>query len=549
MLPPSPQYNARPPMSQVPPPPPPFAGRRELPAPSSSTRPGSSMSILSMLDSGPPPRTSREPTTSTPLNGTSPPSSYSMTQPLPASSPTKSAQGNGFLHRSSPDKFRTSQAPTNRPFRAYSGGASQRSYSSIKAGSPDNSRYGSVAATSLSQYSPHSESSAQQEIRQQQDRRSSVSGLMDRPTSQPNGYGESPSERKNRTEIDALRGDIARRELNPPQHRVTSFEFLSRDAQLERQARLEQQAQAERQAEIERQQRLEQDKQSAANDSPRDDRLRSMDYPFLTHTSVFSEPPSSGLRPERESPSSQALNRSIQSQSQPQYSPTKGPLSEESLRRLREERQKSTQQTTGYSPSISRNRFFDNGTERQPPLNHNAGSREGNGSINGGFQPNRTSDDGSQTHRNMLATMFDTNKRGRISPLPQAVQGAQGQTRGPSTDPNIKNEFSRLFPGIGSGVGSTGISSGASTPFPPPSPKPNHESENRAPFGSRREIADLGRSSRDASRVGKRSRRVKDDDELEILDSRPTNVPTSTRGVRKSRHGHHHHRYVCSNQY
>ncbi len=349
--------------------------------------------------------------------------------------------------------------------------------------------------------------------------------------------------------MEALREDIARRELNPPQHRVTSFEFLSRDAQLERQARLEQQAQLERQAEMERQQRLEQDKHSAANHSPRDDRLRSMDYPFLTHTSVFSEPPSSVLRPERGSLASQALNRSMQSQSEPQYSPTKGPLSEESLRQLREERQKSTQQSTGYSPSASRNRFFDNGTERQPQLNsHNAGSREGNGSINGGFQPHRTSDDGSQSHRNMLATMFDTNKRGRISPLPQAVQGAQGQIRGPSTDPSIKNEFSRLFPGIGSGVGSAGMNSGASTPFPPPSPKPNHESENRIAFGSRREMADFGRSSRDASRVGKRSRRVKDDDELEILDSRPTNAPTSTRGVRKSRHGHHHHRYVYANQ-
>ena len=347
--------------------------------------------------------------------------------------------------------------------------------------------------------------------------------------------------------MEALRADIARRELNAPQHRVTSFEFLGRDAQLERQARLEQQAQLERQAEMERQQRLEQDKQSAANDSPRDDRLRSMDYPFLTHTSVFSEPPSSGLRPERGSLASQALNRSMQPQSQPQYSPTKGPLSEESLRRLREERQSSTQQATGYSPSASRNRFFDNGTERPPPLNHNAGGREGNGSVNGGFQPNRTPDDGSQNHRTMLASVFDTNKRGRISPLPQAVQGAQGQIRGPSTDPSIKNEFSRLFPGIGSGVGSAGMSSGASTPFPPPSPKPNHESENRIPLGSRRETADLGRSSRDASRVGKRSRRAKDDDELEILDSRPTNAPTSTRGVRKSRHGHHHHRYVYSN--
>ena len=561
MLPPSPQYNNRTPISQIPPPPPPFSNRRELPAPTSTTRPGSSMSIMSMLDNAPPTRISRETTTSTPINGTSPPSSYSFTtQAQPASSPTKPNHSNGFPHRSSPDKFRTSQPQTNRPFRAYSGGASQRCYSSVKASSPEGSRFDQVSTTPIYQYSPHSESSSIQDGRQHQERRSSIPGLFDRPISQPSGYRESVMERKSRTDMEPLRMDIARREVATPQARVASFEFLSREAQLERQiqlerqaqvehqaqfeqqAQIERQAQVERQAQIERQQRLESDKHSTANDSPRDDRPRGMDYPFLTQSSVFSEPPSSGPLPERELFASRSLERNTQIQSQPQYSPRKGPLSEAALRQMREERQKSSHNALSFSPSASRNRFFDNGTERRPQSNPNniTSSREGNGVVNGGFHCNRITDDGTQNHRNMLATMFDNNKRGRISPLPQAVQGAQGQTRGPSTDPSIKNEFSRLFPGIGSGVGSAGINSGASTPFPPPSPKPSHESDNRVPFGSRREMTEIGRSSRDVSRARKRARRLKDEDDFEIIDSRPTNAPTHTRGVRKTRHGHHH---------
>ena len=47
-------------------------------------------------------------------------------------------------------------------------------------------------------------------------------------------------------------------------------------------------------------------------------------------------------------------------------------------------------------------------------------------------------------------------KRGRASPLPQAVKGAQVQMVGPGSDPNIKSEFGRLFQGLGSGLGGPG---------------------------------------------------------------------------------------------
>lgn len=60
------------------------------------------------------------------------------------------------------------------------------------------------------------------------------------------------------------------------------------------------------------------------------------------------------------------------------------------------------------------------------------------------------------------------NRRGRVSPLPQAVQGAQSQIHGPAGEPSIKSEFGRMYVGIGNGVGmglSSPITSGAALPF------------------------------------------------------------------------------------
>jgi hypothetical protein len=53
----------------------------------------------------------------------------------------------------------------------------------------------------------------------------------------------------------------------------------------------------------------------------------------------------------------------------------------------------------------------------------------------------------------------EMNRKGRISPLPQAVQGAQGPIGGHGGEPGIKSEFGRMFSGIGSGVGAMGAPS------------------------------------------------------------------------------------------
>lgn len=70
--------------------------------------------------------------------------------------------------------------------------------------------------------------------------------------------------------------------------------------------------------------------------------------------------------------------------------------------------------------------------------------------------------------RNLLAVQ-EINRKGRVSPLPQAVQGAQPQLPGPGGEPGIKSEFGRMFSGIGSGVTGLGVPSpvpaGAQLPY------------------------------------------------------------------------------------
>lgn len=122
-------------------------------------------------------------------------------------------------------------------------------------------------------------------------------------------------------------------------------------------------------------------------------------------------------------------------------------------------------------------------------------------------------DDGSSSpemSRKSLSLLND-NKRGRVSPLPQAVQGAQAQLRGPASEPGIKNEFARMFSGIGSGVGSA-----VSTPVPPDtqplglpsSPLGLEEVDRRTPLNKRKELMEDSKP-RNASRPGRRSRKAK----------------------------------------
>ncbi|QPC68955.1 hypothetical protein HYE67_011186 [Fusarium culmorum] len=151
----------------------------------------------------------------------------------------------------------------------------------------------------------------------------------------------------------------------------------------------------------------------------------------------------------------------------------------------------------------------------------------------------RNSDDASVPNgqRNLLAIQ-EMNRKGRISPLPQAVQGAQLQQPGPTGEPGIKSEFGRMFAGIGNGV--MGVSSpitSAAMPFTTASLAKREDPENVTPD-----------SGPEAGSKGTKGRRRKlKDDEGKGDDESSGRVTPANRAKRPKTHQHqhhHHHQYV-----
>jgi hypothetical protein len=119
-------------------------------------------------------------------------------------------------------------------------------------------------------------------------------------------------------------------------------------------------------------------------------------------------------------------------------------------------------------------------------------------------QSRKGSDELSQ-HRALLGLAAEGKRGGRYSPLPQAVQGAQAQSIGPEM--GIKSEHGRIFSGIGSGVGTASASPAhgplglAASPF------------KRDDNGSRLLNEDnLMKLSRSSSGFGKRARKFKEEE-------------------------------------
>ncbi|KAG0646145.1 hypothetical protein D0Z07_8237 [Hyphodiscus hymeniophilus] len=139
----------------------------------------------------------------------------------------------------------------------------------------------------------------------------------------------------------------------------------------------------------------------------------------------------------------------------------------------------------------------------------------------------------------------EINRKGRVSPLPQAVQGAQGQQSGPAHEPGIKSEFGRMFSGIGSGVSAMGapspVTAGAQgMPFSNPGSMRRDDLDQDSPVENGRGI------HRTASRGGRR-RKLKDEDSRDDESSNGRTTP-SGRGKRAKtthhHHGGHHHQHL-----
>lgn len=265
-------------------------------------------------------------------------------------------------------------------------------------------------------------------------------------------------------------------------------------------------------------------------------------YPFLNKAPSASESQHPQTRLRTEPSSSRFLERENFAPSQPPYSP-------ETLRRVREERLATGlhQQNSSLSPTNIQPRVVEKANEHQGvALPRNPSS------IIPGIENVNVAEgvDQPQNHRASLALHIDNSRRGRVSPLPQAVQGAQGRLSGPASDPGIKNEFAKMFMGIGAGVGRGGrLGSGTSSPFPS-SPTKNLEAERRSPFARRGDLTEVAKP-RSTSRGGRRGRKAKDDDlkpDSEAAESPNTVGTTNTRGMKRSRHSHHHHPHQHSHQ-
>jgi len=153
-----------------------------------------------------------------------------------------------------------------------------------------------------------------------------------------------------------------------------------------------------------------------------------------------------------------------------------------------------------------------------------AGSATSGGPVD--EQGRKSSEEVSQ-HRAILGLSAES-KRGRYSPVPQAVQGAQAHT--PVPDAGIKTEHGRVFSGIGSGIGTTSTGPTATSNALPASPFKRDEGTSRL------SEENLMKMSRSASGMGKRPRNFKDDEgraESDMGDSKRHNP--SGRGSKRGK--------------
>jgi hypothetical protein len=145
----------------------------------------------------------------------------------------------------------------------------------------------------------------------------------------------------------------------------------------------------------------------------------------------------------------------------------------------------------------------------------------GMGPMGGEPLSRRTSGEEMQQSRSFLGISSDPNKRGRASPLPQAVKGVQAQFVGPGSDPSIKSEFGRIFQGLGSGLGGLGnLTPSRQSPVPQRiRDDPNMNEQDGVKM----------------TRVGSMGGRVRKGRDDEVEDGRRTPLGSGGRGGRKSK--------------
>ena len=510
----------------------------------STHRPGSSMSISSMLGTNPEDKP-REPASVHRTNGFGSSSAAPMTAPLPTSapSPTRPEFGTGqqVYRAQTPDAYKNHRAGHTRPSRAYSGGPPPRPFSGSQASSPDVFRFGpplnafnnqpSSQFSNTQEKSPYLEDSAMSQAR-----RSSLNNLEQLTNYRQTGFRTPPVEPGNNHDSNQRYPRPVNEELLDQRLR---HESMNKDEPILRHK--PNSASVPTFYEIDRRAPGPAQNQSPTNARPdHAGESSGTNYPFLSrsirHDQRTDDRPQNGSQngtepkneyPYKARPGTIPSAQTTEPWKRPNDSPYTGlnqayqdarhvpihPVDE-----LR-------QQAMRDSPSIS------TPTERsQPAL------------VADRIDQQMGQMDEPQLQKNLLGLMVENNKRsGRVSPLPQAVQGAQGRTRGPASEPGIKNEFARMFSGIGSGVGSA-----MSTPVPqelgasisfPSSPTRTEEVERRTPFSGRNDLVE-NIKPRVTSRGGRRSRKMKDEEsriDVGNVSGQGLTRSFSARGAKRSR--------------
>ena len=556
------QYNIHPTAPRAPPPPPPFSNNRDLPALSSTYRPGSSMSISSMLGSD-----SDKPSRESNIVNNGAMKSTTPASPLPAApsptahtrlvqSPRRDNGSESFIHKSQLlDERHSSLEHANRSHRNYLGETPPSPFSGAKRSSPEALRFSSslrpsAAAhdQSVSQFSrsPETESG---KWRAPQDRRQSIDSVMRPYRNRATGFATPPLEAKDTVRISTPNTQ------NPPlstgSREPEGGYNGDREADHATSSRREDrpytpQTHDDRMGHFIDVGRAHNSSTFHSLEKHRTNGTVGSNYPFLSRLpqSTSSPNPKSRITADVLGHRTPDLGSEVHSNSS--HSPGMrdvfrlGRGSQPMGRHL-------SHDVPLRSPSQGRSHFADPADNRQTQNpRSNALNSETLRSEERNHQ-GKSFEDGQHQQKNYSGLLVENIKRGgRWSPLPQAVQGAQGQMRGPASEPGIKNEFARMFSGIGSGVGSIGtppvgpIESGAPTSFPL---TPFREDEvRRSPFASRGESMDSNKV-RAAPKRNRRSGKIKYEDsklDTESCDGQAFTGLIRARGTKRTRHGHHH---------
>jgi hypothetical protein len=516
-------------------PPPPFSSGRELPGLGSTPRHGAGMSISSILGTDSPSSQPANATQHSPTASTQSPSSISMHPPSPRRGQNVGSRidyGQNWRRPQTPEKHPLPGALRASEGAPYSASSSPRVFPGSR-GSPEYNRSGPPLLQHLYQSSagPNTRlyQSSPNDPHEREQQRQSEERVPPRPNSQPAGFALPPRDAGLR-EVGLKDAMAALASRPPPVYGSSPFERRPAPEELRHPA-------------------------TSGYGERNNVAATSRDRPITaepTTQSVYSPPHDHRAPPSREPGRDEAGRENLarrEDYNQPfrtgfrsqYYQPLNGAQGQEAPRSHPQGMDPFRRPNEGPNPPYGP----DYRAQERPPHSQSYDPQDRRTSEprphGADMQFQRSSSDSQplmmQRSRSSLG-IGPEGKRGRASPLPQAVQGAQAQLVGPGADPSIKSEFGRIFQGLG-GIG--GHLAGISTP-PRQSPVPRRHGPDVEPIVlSDGEGAKMTRIN---SKGPKKGRRVKEEDgklDNESNDGRGTPLGSGARGAKRSKVSHHHH--------